>query len=237
MRSSDGMTLLGSAFRPRSIHRHAPATPAALLACFSVILNVGLLAHQATRATREQSPIAVTRSHATSGAPAARLRPETKPEAAETIEPSRVLSSLVDDEFARLELRPRTPKAGHGDVQVKETGRDRATFEPVTRPFASIAGIWAPDASACAARYFRDGTLPTIINTDGAWAGDTFCLFGSHKRTEAGWRVVASCSNPHEHWSTEVNLAVKDNRLTWKSKRGVQAYARCTPDFRMAAAR
>jgi len=144
---------------------------------------------------------------------------------------------MFDDEFGRLELLPRTPKAGRDDMLAKQTGRDRAASEPVNQPLASIAGIWAPDASACSARYFRDGTLPTIINADGAWAGETFCIFKNHKQTETGWRVVANCSNPHEHWTTEVNLTVKDNRLTWKSKRGAQAYARCGPDFRMAAAR
>src|SRR4051812_12043211 len=42
---------------------------------------------------------------------------------------------------------------------------------------ATIVGVWAPEASPCTVRNFRGGFLPTIINTDGAWAGDTFCMF------------------------------------------------------------
>lgn len=185
----------------------------------------------------ERPPVAIPRSQVGLGAPPARPRSDLKAEASEAIEPSIELTSLFDDEFGRLELQPRTPKAGHDSMQAKPTGRDRAPSEPVAQPLASIAGIWAPDATICSARYFRDGTLPAVINADGAWAGDTFCTFKNHKQIDAGWRVVASCSNPREHWTTEVYLSVKDNRLTWKSKRGTQAYARCAPDFRVAAAR
>ena len=69
---------------------------------------------------------------------------------------------------------------------------------------------------------------------DGAWAGDTFCLFTKQQQTEEGWRMVAKCSNPRERWTSQVRLTVREQRLTWSSKRGVQAYARCTPDLLMA---
>ena len=89
---------------------------------------------------------------------------------------------------------------------------------------ATIVGVWAPDASPCTARNFREGFLPTIINTDGAWAGDTFCIFRNQKRTEKGWGVIANCSNSRERWTAQVRLSVKGDRLTWASKRGVQVY-------------
>jgi hypothetical protein len=102
---------------------------------------------------------------------------------------------------------------------------------------ASFVGVWAPDAGTCSARDLRGGALPAVISTDGAWAGETFCMFTNKKPTEAGWNVVAKCSNPRERWTANVRLTVKDNRLTWTSKRGAQAYTRCAPDVLMAAAR
>jgi hypothetical protein len=136
-----------------------------------------------------------------------------------------MVSSIPGDTFARLIFQPVGPKD------------DRGTPDPVAQPLASIVGVWVPDAGACSARNLRDGLLPTIINTDGAWAGETFCIFKNQKQTENGWRVAAHCSNPREHWTTDVRLTVKDNRLTWASKRGTQIYTRCAPDFMMAAAR
>jgi hypothetical protein len=101
----------------------------------------------------------------------------------------------------------------------------------------TIVGVWAPDAGTCSARSFRDGVLPTVINTDGAWAGDTFCMFTKQKQTETGWSVVAKCSNPGGRWTSNVRLTVNENRLTWTSKRGTQAYTRCAPNVLMAQAR
>jgi hypothetical protein len=100
-----------------------------------------------------------------------------------------------------------------------------------------IVGVWAPDAGTCSARNFREGTLPTVMNTDGAWAGDTFCMFTHQQPTENGWKVVAKCSNPRERWTSNVRLTVTGNRLTWTSRRGTQAYTRCAPDVLMAQAR
>jgi hypothetical protein len=101
----------------------------------------------------------------------------------------------------------------------------------------AIVGIWAPDAGSCSARDFRDGFLPTVITAEGAWAGDTFCLFTRREPSETGWRVVAKCSSPRERWTSQVRLTVSENRLTWTSKRGTQAYTRCAPEVLMAQAR
>ena len=100
-----------------------------------------------------------------------------------------------------------------------------------------IVGVWAPDAGTCSARDFRDGLLPTVINAEGAWAGETFCIFTKRTETERGWRVVAKCSTPREQWTSYVRLTVNDNRLIWTSQRGTQAYSRCAPDVLMAQAR
>ena len=111
------------------------------------------------------------------------------------------------------------------------------TPAPAAQPHATIEGVWAPDASTCSIRNFREGLLATIINMDGAWAGDTFCIFQNRQQIETGWRVVAHCSKPGEQWTTHVRLTIKDDRLIWTSKRGTQAYTRCAPDFLMAGAR
>ena len=62
-------------------------------------------------------------------------------------------------------------------------------------------------------------------------------MFSNKKQTPAGWSVTAKCSSPKERWTANVRLTVKDNKLTWTSKRGTQAYSRCSPDVLMAAAR
>ena len=101
-----------------------------------------------------------------------------------------------------------------------------STFEPAPPPLpaapldVTLLGVWAPDASSCSLRDFRQGLLPTIINANGAWAGETFCSFKNPKRTDTGWQVVATCSNADERWTTPVHLKIKGDRLTWASKRG-----------------
>jgi hypothetical protein len=131
-----------------------------------------------------------------------------------------------------------------GEPLVEQSGDATASTQPPQsrevanpQPLASIVGVWAPDASACTARNFRDGSLPTVINPDGAWAGETFCLFRNQRQVPNGWRMMANCSNPNEHWTTEVRLTVSQDRLNWASKRGTQAYARCPSDFLIAATR
>jgi len=105
---------------------------------------------------------------------------------------------------------------------------------PVPDQQATFVGVWAPDASSCSLRNFKDGLLPTVINLDGAAAGDTFCSFKNQQQTQTGWRIDALCSNKQEQWSTRVHLSMSGNRLIWKSKRGSQAYTRCLTDMRMA---
>ena len=99
----------------------------------------------------------------------------------------------------------------------------------------SFVGIWATDARACSA-LDRSGFLLTVIDTDGARAGETLCAFESKRQTKLGWDVFARCSNSHERWTANVNLSVKDNRLSWKSRRGTQTYLRCQREEMMAQA-
>jgi hypothetical protein len=132
------------------------------------------------------------------------------------------------------EGRPTAPDAGT-PAQSAQPHRGQANVELAKDD--PIAGVWAPNAGSCSARNFRDGALPTVMNTDGAWAGETFCMFTHQQPTENGWKVVAKCSNPRERWTSNVRLTVNGNRLTWTSRRGTQTYTRCSPDGLMAQAR
>ena len=100
-----------------------------------------------------------------------------------------------------------------------------------------VAGVWAPDASACVSTQNRKRLIPAVITADGASAGDTFCAFKRKKPTESGLDVVANCSNAKQRWTARVRLTVNGNRLVWSSERGTQAYLRCEPHLRMAEAR
>jgi naphthalene 1,2-dioxygenase ferredoxin reductase component len=100
-----------------------------------------------------------------------------------------------------------------------------------------VAGVWAPDASACPSAQNRKRLIPAVITADGASAGDTFCAFRRKKQTDSGLDVVANCSNAKQKWTARVRLTVNGNRLVWASERGTQAYLRCEPNLRMAEAR
>jgi hypothetical protein len=177
--------------------------------------------------------------------------PQSAMGAADVCEPIKLSTepaSISVAEVAASASQPATAKNADGEVQSNLPQQDLAAAVPAAQPSGdqvnpdlmkgpAIVGVWAPDAGTCSARDFREGMLPAVINADGAWAGDTFCVFEDKKQTETAWSVVAKCSNPREHWTAKVRLTVHNNRLTWTSRRGTQVYTRCAPDVLMADAR
>ncbi len=248
MSSTGVVKLWQAACRYQAAHRHDLVAVGALLTCFAVVLNVGPFTPgprpHGVRAHAEQ-PIGTNPTAADIGTDRDPQRLQTeRPYAFEPIGPSidvssalMKLSSLSAVGPTRPAFRPVGPNDGEGDIQPRPTRQEFVSPEPGEQAHATIVGIWAPDASTCSARNFREGLLPAIINTDGAWAGETFCTFKNQKQTDTDWRVVASCSNPREQWTANVRLTVKGNRLIWTSKRGTQAYTRCAPNVLMAEVR
>jgi uncharacterized membrane protein len=100
----------------------------------------------------------------------------------------------------------------------------------------AFVGVWGVDASACSPRLNRGGFLPTVIDSGGASAGETFCNFQRKKRTAQGWDVVASCSNTRDRWTANVRLMLVGEQLIWTSERGSQSYLRCQPALGVARA-
>jgi hypothetical protein len=155
--------------------------------------------------------------------------------------PPTMAEDLSSDELQTSwrEQNPRPPAAGSPLLRTVATSApllepiDTAP-EPKPAEDVAVAGLWVPDVNACSFRSFREGLLPTIINNEGAWAGETFCLFKSRKPIASGWLVAAECSGDGKHWSVQVRLTLKGNQMTWESRRGRQVYTRCTPDLRMA---
>jgi hypothetical protein len=188
----------------------------AMLTCFAVVLNVGDVGTVTKREWAQAKLIVsstfVERYESTEGP-----RPERHP----------LIVEATPVETAPIQQVETAP------IQSVEAA---PLPEPAAQPSATIVGIWVPDAGTCSVRNFRDGFLPTVINMDGAWAGETFCVFSNQKQTETGWKVAANCSNSREQWSTQVRLTVKGDRLKWTSKRGSQDYTRCAPDFLLAKA-
>jgi hypothetical protein len=119
-----------------------------------------------------------------------------------------------------------TPPANTPMIQVARIG---GQIKP------AYAGMWGADQSACSTTN-RKRLLPTMIDTDGARAGETFCRFKKKQESQSGWNVVANCSNGRERWVANVRLKVQGERLTWSSERGSQAYVRCEPGMTMAQA-
>jgi hypothetical protein len=74
-------------------------------------------------------------------------------------------------------------------IEPKASPPEREPAGLVAAAHEMIIGIWAPDTSSCSVKGFREGSLPVVINTDGAWAGETFCVFKDQKQTKTEWRV------------------------------------------------
>jgi len=237
-----------------------------MLTCVAVVLNVGPFVKAPKidslpdRASRETARAATEQPVTTTSTPRFAIQPATQPdsvqlameesEVPEPIRPSMEPKSVVDVAHSASQLA--TLKEAVDVIQAEPLRQDLAAATSAVHPLAgqansdhatpelikkAIVGVWAPDSGTCSARSFREGVLPAVINAEGAWAGETFCVFKNKKETETGWRVVAKCSNQREHWTTNVRLSVHDNRLTWTSKRGTQIYTRCAPDVLMADAR
>ena len=245
MRAAEAVIQWRSALRPILINPHVIATAGAMLTCVAVVLNLGpfgktpsfgdgLRLHddQAASAAMEQPRPArsVSRNGVEAAPPSLGILSAAEMENAfESTRAQLQLASLSVGADATWGPRPMSAQDAAPPLL------DQASPDHVTRD--PVVGIWAPDAATCSARNFRDGTLPTIINADGASAGDTFCMFTDKKQTETGWRVTATCASPRQRWTSIVRLSVNENRLTWTSKRGMQTYARCAPDVLMAQAR
>jgi hypothetical protein len=215
--------------------RHELSATGALLACVAVVLNVGPF----TKGPLRDSVRQIAPDHVLPHWPQTDLpnRLQIEAEVYEPIKPVIKLSSVLMKWVSIYD----TPVA-HPPFQNLENDAGKIQpQEPRSADHASstrdtITGIWAPDDGACSDRTFRDGVLPAVISAHGARAGKTHCVFKNQKRTEKDWRVVANCSSSHEHWTTNVRLTVKGNRLIWTSKRGTQVYTRCKPDVRIADA-
>lgn len=123
------------------------------------------------------------------------------------------------------ETPPPQPAADEGPAGDTAAATPRHDVRRAAPP--AIVGVWAPETGSCSARNARDGVLPAVISERGARAGETSCVFKEQRGTEKDWRVLANCRNGHEHWSSNVRLVVKGDRLIWTSKRGTQAYTRC----------
>jgi hypothetical protein len=196
----------------------------AIMICFAVVLGVGEISHTGKPET--------ARAHAA-------LTVSSAP----VVSASMAVVPLVPERLADAE--PASPQLALQVEAAAAPAEPAAADEPRGGPFVPVTpgeaatttmplGVWAPDGTACSLREFRQGMLPTIINSDGAWAGETFCTFRNQKPTDDGWRVVATCSNGTGHWTNEVRLSVKGERLVWSSRRGTQIYTRCGPDFLLA---
>lgn len=260
MLSSDHVRAIASTVVQSTIRPEGLATAGAMLTCVAVVLNVGpFVAGQRAEPVRltlagesmprvapvpwqprsfAAEPVAAVEQAESASQPieVAALTADVAPQPAVAAAPAdRALFWVASAEVpmvpvvmaAAAEPHPAEPVADHGPGDAKSS-------DPKS---SSVVGVWSPDGGNCSARDFKDGMLPTVINAEGAWAGETFCVFTKRKETESGWRVVAKCTAQRARWTSNVRLTVSDNRLTWTSERGTQAYTRCAPDVLMAQAK
>ncbi len=112
---------------------------------------------------------------------------------------------------------------------------EEVLFSPKAQPTEAYVGVWATEAAACSSRRQPDASLPTVVESNLARAGEASCLFQSKRRVGSDWAVVAKCTTPGENWTAHVRLTVANDRLTWASERGSQEYLRCGPRTNVAA--
>jgi hypothetical protein len=242
---------------PRTVHLQRLAAVGAMLTCVAVVLNVGPFAKAPDvgsslfhRAGSQEPPATPEQPNGFTTIPPRKFEARTLPNDSPSAEEPKGLSEAIrvlmrPSPFSVADAGPaafQTSGAKDGGVGVDlsaSVSPSSAAHIPghanAERP--AIVGVWAPNTGACSAHDFQHGVLPTVITTEGAWAGETFCMFTKRKETEKGWTVVAKCSGSRERWMSKVRLTVTENRLTWASKRGTQAYTRCRPDILMAQAR
>jgi hypothetical protein len=221
----------------------------AMVICFAVVLGVGRMSREETAAAHTAAHPAFT-SAETASAPADEHQDAEQPlllPVAHVAELNVVEPIALQAHALRADAPEPRAETATMPLSLSPSAPAPAPAPPPPAPPSSLSsslaspfddtflGVWAPDASSCTLRDFRQDLLPTIINDNGAWAGETFCAFRNPRRTAAGWQVVATCSNADERWTTPVNLKVKGDRLTWVSKRGTQVYTRCAPGLRMTA--
>jgi hypothetical protein len=215
--------LIVSTFWLRAAHRRRLAVTAALLTVVVVAVNLG-------STERPGGSGAIAKPQVGEGMP----RQQSQPiEPAGVSDPIALLIGRLSDAAAETPVAhpeppvslPVTPDEMEGEIRVTPPPPD---LRLPNRP--AIAGVWVPEPGSCSDRNSRERMLPAVISTHGARAGDTSCVFKSQKQTERDWRMLASCSNPRENWTTNVRLTVRGDRLIWTSKRGIQTYARCRPD-------
>jgi hypothetical protein len=116
------------------------------------------------------------------------------------------------------------PSPGSAETAAPPTTAPPARTEDEDDDFT---GVWAVNEKACTPQVGRGGFLPTIINPQGAWAGETTCAFRSARRDGKGWSFAATCSDVSRSWRSDVHLSVEGKRLTWKSQSGSRTYVRC----------
>jgi hypothetical protein len=158
-------------------------------------------------------------------------RPVAPSPPAETTEVSDPIALLLDRVSSSASVNdvptdaaPETPAS---DEPADNTHAATPRPEPRRAVPLAIVGIWAPEAGSCSTKNAHEGALPAVISERGARAGKTSCIFKKQRQTEKDWRILAVCTNGHEHWTSNVRLTVKGDRLVWTSERGTQAYIRC----------
>ena len=112
---------------------------------------------------------------------------------------------------------------------------EESLFRAEAQPAEAYVGVWATEPGACSSRREADASLPTVVESNRARAGDTLCVFQRKRRVGSDWAIVAKCTTPGENWTAHVRLTVANNRLTWASERGSQEYLRCGPRTNVAA--
>jgi hypothetical protein len=214
----------GSRFRRRTVYRRLLAAAVALLILVTVL---GILVAVLVMLGRGERParLGSGATQITADSPIVPLRSSAVTEASDPI-------ALLLDRVSSSQMATELPTEAAAETPSLQSAADEGPRGDAATPWRdlpraappAIVGVWAPENGSCSA---REGVLPAIISERGARAGETSCVFKEQRWTERDWRILAKCTNGHEHWTSNVRLVVKGDRLMWTSKRGTQAYTRC----------
>jgi hypothetical protein len=213
-------------FRRRTVYRRLSAATALLLV-FVTALGILLVVFVALE--HGERP-ATSTSRATQFTADRAIAPSHLNETTQASDPIALLidrvssSKIATDPATEPAAESPPPQSAREDVPAGDIPAATSPRDLPQTALPGIVGVWAPETGSCSA---REGVLPAVINERGARAGATSCVFKERRWTERDFRTLANCTNGQKHWTSNVRLVVKGDRLVWMSKRGTQAYTRC----------
>jgi hypothetical protein len=106
------------------------------------------------------------------------------------------------------------------DAQTKE----KLTSAKALKADQSFIGRWSKEPCGSGG---KDNLRLTINARRIRSSAGSVCEFHDFASDHGAWRVRTTCSQGKQHWKADGKLALRENKLIWKSESDVSSYFRC----------